>query len=158
MKDYSAEIQELASVEDYLANILPHIRRGALKRGVAAACKVVRDAAKARCPVSSGTLRDSLSYVVREYDESIVGVVGVRRGATAVVDGKTRDANQYGHLVEFGHVVKNFSGDTERIEANPFLRSAADETQLEQEAAILVSLSRDLRESKEADWWPPLAS
>jgi len=150
MKDYSAEIQELASVEDYLVNIVPQMRRGALKRGVAAACKVVRDAAKARCPVSTGTLRDSLSYVVREYDESIVGVVGVRRGATAVVKGKSRDADRYGHLVEFGHRVRNFSGDTERIDAQPFLRPAADETQEDQEAAILVSLSRDLRESREA--------
>jgi hypothetical protein len=99
--------------------------------------------------VDSGTLRASLSYVVREYDESIVGVVGVRHGATAVVKGKTRDANRYGHLVEFGHVVKNFSGDTERIGARSFLRSAADETRDDQEQAILVSLSADLRESNE---------
>lgn len=149
MRDYSAEIQELANVEDYLVNILPQLRRGALKRGVAAACKAVRNAAKARCPVSTGTLRDSISYAVREYDEAIVGVVGVRRGATAVVNGKTRDANRYGHLVEYGTVVKNFSGDTERIGARPFLRSAADETRDEQEVAILVSLSADLKASRE---------
>lgn len=151
MKDYSAEIQELASVEDYLVNILPQMRRGALKRGVRAACKVVRDAAKARCPVATGTLRDSLAFVVREYDDRIVGIVGVKKGAAAVVNGKPRDAARYGHLVEYGHVVKNYSGDTERIGATPFLRTAADETRDDQEAAILVSLSADLKESREAD-------
>lgn len=147
MRDYAAEIQELASVEDFLEHILPELRRGALKRGVAAACKVVRDAAKARCPVDSGTLRDSLSYVVRDYDTTIVGVVGVRRGAVAVVKGKERDAERYAHLVEFGHVVKNFSGDTERIGAVGFLRSAADETRDDQEAAILVELGAAVKQS-----------
>lgn len=150
MRDYSCEIQELASVEDFLENILPELRRSALKRGVAAACKVVRDAAKARCPVRTGTLKNSLSYVVRDYDTTIVGVVGVRRGGVAMVNGKGRDAERYGHLVEFGHKVKNFSGDTERIGAVGFLRGAADETRDDQEAAIIRELGAAVKDSQES--------
>ena len=152
MRDYSVKIQELGNLEDYLENISVLMRQKAVKRAVAAACKVVRNAAKLRCPVATGTLKKSIAYVVREYNDGqrIVGIVGVKRGASAIVNGKTRDAARYGHLVEFGYVVKNFSGDTDRIGASPFLRPAADETRDEQEMAIIVSLSADLKESKGA--------
>jgi hypothetical protein len=132
----SAEITEVFAIEDYLAQFNVAVRRDVVKNAIRAVCKVVRDGAKRRVPVKSGRLRTRLSYVVRDYQNAIVGVVGER-----VETGE----RAYGHLVEHGHQMQNFSGGYETVGAKPFLRPAVDETELEQEQAAIVSVSTDMK-------------
>lgn len=138
MATYSADIQEVGAVEDYLERVNVAFRREAVKRAVGAVCAVVRDAARERVPVDKGTLRSRMGYVVREYEGAIVGVVGEK------IEGREQ---AYGHIVEFGRTIQTSTGDRRRAFANPFFRRAIDETDLDQEAALIVSLSKDLPEA-----------
>ena len=132
----STDIHEVLEIEAYLERFHIAVRREVVKNAIRAVCKVVRDGARERVPVKSGRLRRRLSYVVREYEDAIVGVVGekVERGERA-----------YGHLVERGHQVRNFSGGYETVAAVPFFRRAIDETGVEQEAAAIASVTADMQ-------------
>ena len=144
MAEYSSRVEEIADVEAYLLRLEAMVRTKALKKAIGAACKVVRNRARELCPVDEGDLRKSISYVVRAYqdDTVIVGIVG-----PANVRGK-KNPGRYGRLVEYGHLMRNFSGGSESVGARPFLRPAADQTGLDQEAAMMSSLTASIKEAE----------
>ncbi len=139
----SVKITEVGDVEAYLLRMNALVRTKALKAAIAAGCKVVRDRAKELAPVGDGDLRRSISYVVREYQDGtvVVGVVGPKRGKAA----SGKDPGRYGRLVEYGHQVANRSGGKETVNAHPFLRPAADATEVDQEVAVIASLTQSMK-------------
>ena len=105
----------------------------------------VVDAAKARAPVESGDLRNSIGFTIKRYTKSkiLLGLVGPLRGYGT---GGREPAN-YAHNVEYGHRIAQ-GGKLDRVDGRkvqrgvfesagtlagyvaprPFLRPAWDET------------------------------
>ena len=86
-------------------------REAAFAALVIAAIPIV-EAAKAYCPVETGSLRQSLGSVIRKYQRGMlfIQLVGARRGFGV----KGREPANYAHLVENGH---NISRQTARSQA-----------------------------------------
>lgn len=118
-------------MEDVSKNLDKFIKEGlpqALEKGLRQACIVVQDAAKAKCPVDDGQLRQSISYKVNaEKGEGIVGTdveyapyVEYGTGIYATKGG--------GRTTEW--VYQDAKGDyhtTRGMRAQPFLIPAAEE-------------------------------
>ena len=106
-------IQQLTSAAETLVKALP----GAMLRSVS----IVEDTAKARAPVQTGALRDSITSDAEGTATHVTVEIGPR------VD--------YADDVEFGGL---------RRAANPFMRSAGDETEDQVIDALVAELNRAL--------------
>jgi HK97 gp10 family phage protein len=82
-------------------------------RALEKAAEMVRDEAKALCPVDTGSLQRSIRTFKREVGEVLCGF-GVSAGGY-VINPKTRRTVNYATFVEYG---------TSRLAAKPFLRPA----------------------------------
>ena len=115
------------------------LRAGALVRAARAAGKIVVADARPRitAPGYRGDkaglkpLRKSLTYVIRDYTDRVIVVIG-----TAWPEGA------HGHLVELGHIGKRKDGSTYHVPPHPFLRPAAEATRTAQGEAILAELRK----------------
>lgn len=111
------KITGLKEIADALRGLGPDIVRNALRSGVRAAAKLVKDDAAARVPVKTGMLKKSI-YIKQIREESGATqqtfFVGARSGK------KYRKRGQdayYWRFIEFG---------TAKLPARPFLRPAFD--------------------------------
>lgn len=131
----------LARLDELPVKIEANLARGGLR----AAAKPMLDAAKARVPELSGTLRDSIkisSAIRKSQGEILVRIVAGSRvsgGGRKGAKGEERGAF-YAHMVEFGtkaHTIKGpvkFAGQVfanikhPGAEGKPFMRPAFDTT------------------------------
>ena len=128
-------IVESDDAADRLLEVLPHeFRRTALRNAVKAGAMIVRDDARDRLPAPgypgdkdpTVSLAKTIIVRVKVYDNAVVAIVGPRYLGV-----------NHAHLVEFGHrlvkAIKTETGVTKVqigfVQAKPFLRPAADETQ-----------------------------
>lgn len=100
---------DTSALEARLDSLGKKLQGDVIISGAAAAAREFYDEAKARAPVSSGTLRDSI-YRVLSQDNTGDGK------ATYHVSWNKRTA-PHGHLIEYG---------TSRAPAHPFMRPAYD--------------------------------
>jgi len=96
-------------------------------RALEKAAEMVRDEAKALCPVDTGSLQRSIRTFKREVG-GVLCSVGVSAGGY-VVNPKTRRIVDYASFVEYG---------TSRMAARPFLRPAFATTK-----PLIVALARE---------------
>ena len=97
------------TVKSKIPNMLRQIKN-ATKRAVRAACKQIVADVKARVPIDSGALRQSISSKVDAVrGETVVyGVVGPRSKFVKVIKGKPRKPSHYAHLIEKGRFRRPF--------------------------------------------------
>lgn len=120
------------NLEGLMTTLPIEMRDKAAKSAARAAAGVVRNEARRRVPNRTGSLKRSMSVVVRDYGELTVAYAGpryLREGGP--------NAGNHGHLVEFGHKIK---GTQKRVPPRPFLRPAADSTKKQQERAAVGKL------------------
>ena len=110
----------MKGLQKFPANIQKNVMNGAIRAGAA----YVRDEAKKRVPVRSGTLKRSLTVrKVRVRDKNLV------KYKVVLTHGKgAKNDAYYGSMVEFG---------TSKLPAQPFMRPAA-----QQSAPKVVEASR----------------
>jgi HK97 gp10 family phage protein len=115
------EISGLSELADKLRTMGPDIARNALRGGVGAAARAIRDEAKATNPDDTGrTDRALYAKLIKEKSSNYQATyyVGVRSGQRE----RKHDRNAwYWRFVEFG---------TERLPARPFLRPAFEKLKL----------------------------
>lgn len=97
---------DMARLRQKLADIDRKLARKATRAGINEITKVVLADAKAGVPKRSGQLRKAMGRRIKSYrGETVVGIVGPRKGMAVSVGGVPVDASKYGHLVEFGRGV-----------------------------------------------------
>ena len=163
-------------VQHLLAQIPEELARRTLRRAVTAAAKPVLADMKARAPVGTGLLRESLGTAIRSYrrGRTAVAVLGPRIQFTGRVRKKLKgDAakakpSNYAHLVELGvrpHAVgrgsrilragrspgtklKQTGGQHPGSPARPFIRPAVDAMGLQ----ALEAMKMELADAIHAAW------
>ena len=150
------KISEDIDIDHMLRNVLFETRHNAIFQAVGAAMRVVVAEAKQRVPVGDPNikpelkaLKDTISHVVRKYQDGLltVGVVGPQWPAGA-----------HGDLVEKGHNVyrrgakgASLKGTksppltgSARVEGKFYLASAVDASQSKQDDAVIRVLQRHI--------------
>jgi len=133
MNNIKVKIEGLEQVKDRLKGLGPQISSKVLGRAVGSGARIIRNAARARVPVDTGVLRNSIySARIRELSspEQVTYFVGSRKG-------KRYQAKQadgwYFHMVEFGTV---------KMPAQPFMRPAFETYKNSAEEEIKKQLLR----------------
>ena len=151
-------IGELSAV---LQAIPREMRSKILAAAVGEAAKPVVIAAKrfAKRSERTGTLRDSIGHVVRnyEYNGRAVAIIGPINGHVVVrINGRSEKISpvKYAHLVEFGHhAVKPIKGtqrrkgtahDVKWVKAKPFMRPAVATTAAEVSRKLTEGIGRGI--------------
>ncbi|MDB6061563.1 MAG: hypothetical protein JWM78_1666 [Verrucomicrobiaceae bacterium] len=119
----------LAELEKALDEFPEKLQRNVLRGAIRAACKVIADEAKARVPVLTGTLRDTIRVSVRIVEGVVVGSVkaGSRVKGGSGKSGAGRGAF-YAQMVEFGtaaHFIHAAKGKALAIGAGFFAKTVA---------------------------------
>lgn len=105
-------------VREKLAGLPKRLKNSAIRKGVYAGAKVIRDEARARVPVDTGALRSTIvAQTNKTKGGEISASVGIRRKKFSRGARAGRSPRRYAHLVEFGTV---------RAGAQPFMRPAMD--------------------------------
>ena len=145
-KSVSIKVVSTAKTDSLLASLPIELREKQLVKAVTKAAKVVEKEATRLAPKpgypgdKAGKIALNTTIDVKKLilGEIVMAIVGPRYPMGA-----------HGHLVEFGHAKVLWGKRTsERVEAKPFLRPAADTTQAEQERAIVQTLKFTLK----AEW------
>lgn len=129
MSELVVKVDGLGEIKAKLEDLREEFRDKALHRGVAAAARLVRNAARARVPVRTGLLRNALRYG-KDRQASLPGKAVYNVFVSPKIQGPPRGKKQkrswafYWRFVEFG---------TSKMPARPFLRPAIAENR---EAAL----------------------
>lgn len=113
----------LNGIEEKLQQIGPKLARSHLKKALTESMKIIEVDAKARAPVDTGELRNSIKTVVTTNAKQDKGVakVGPTFSNEVLKKGSNKDQSQspgvYGLILEFGN---------KRQKAQPFLRPSFD--------------------------------
>lgn len=114
---------DTSGLEKVFANLDQNVKEHLARSGALAGAKVIRDEAKARAPVKTGTLRDAMYVAYAERDSD-------SKQKTYTVSWNSKKA-PHGHLIEKGFWLtkrgKHKKGSGERIKRIPgkaFLASA----------------------------------
>ena len=134
-------IVEKGKADQILGAMPIDVREKVLKSALRKAARVVIKEAKRLVPQGDPkhnpgnvSLKDTLKTVRRKY-----------KTADAEIVGPEYPQGAHGHLVEFGHEKVLWGLRTgERVKPKPFLRPAADNTEKQQQAAIIQHLRREL--------------
>ncbi len=118
-----------------LMEIDSRLRRKHLIAAVRAGARILRDEARARAPVRTGTLRKSIvARLTRRKDTSVeIAVTFSKKG-------------WYGRHVEMGHAIVRGGKVVGFASPRPFLRPAFDEKKGEAEQAVVQMLYQRLME------------
>jgi HK97 gp10 family phage protein len=95
----------------------------AVKAAVVASCKLIENAAKAMCPVDTGTLQDSISTTIDDSGKTIIGRVGPHTDYAAYVEFGTGIAGAGSPGAGEGPYNTSWPG----MPAQPYMRPALDE-------------------------------
>lgn len=139
----TVQIKGLRELAKALNELPDRVARNGLRVAVYAAAKVVRDEAKRRTPMATGTLRRA---VIMKHIPELSGrarqtfFVTVRHGKKYRNQGKKKNLSQdawYWRFVEFG---------TSKMPARPFLRSALEAKRHEAVYAMKERLAQRIEE------------
>ena len=115
-----------------MLNLMPEkSHRKAVRAGINAGSQVIVSEAKKKAKQfgESYALQKALTKkVFTDKKKNINGIVGADKNKPVEFNGKTRNAANYLHIVEFGHI----GPDGNYIEGNQFLSEAARTTQSKQ--------------------------
>lgn len=145
MSSIKVQITETAQLDALLAKVDIALRGKAMVSAMRESLDPMLQKTKDLVPVGgprvgkkSGKkhLRDSMTKVVRDYGERIVGLVGPRR-----------PEGSHAHLVEFGHDVKRGGKVVGRAPPYPFMRPAAEQTKSIQVSTFTASISKAAEEA-----------
>lgn len=131
------KVEGLEELNKALDGLEPKVGRKIIKKGINEGTKIVLKEMKDLVPVRTGTMRKSLGRKVKAYRKSqtVLGIVGPRKGFATEVDGRPYDPVNVAHLVENGH-----SG----TEGKPFVRPAWDNTQQRVKNAFVTIAKKDI--------------
>ena len=117
-----------ANIDEVIVRTLPE----AIAQGLQQACIIVADAAKEKCPVDDGQLRQSITFQVDT--KKLEGVIGSNVEYAPYVEVGTGIFSTKGNGRKTPWRYKDAKGDwhtTRGMKAQPFLEPAADETKQE---------------------------
>jgi HK97 gp10 family phage protein len=95
----------------------------AVKAAVFASCKLIEGAAKAMCPVDTGTLQASITTVIDDSGKTVIGRVGPHTHYAAYVEFGTGIAGSSSPGAGEGPYSMSWPG----MPAQPYMRPALDE-------------------------------
>lgn len=110
------------NLDKFIEKVLPQ----ALEQGLRQACIIVQDAAKVKCPVDDGQLRQSITYEI----EGTKGIIGTNVEYAPYVEYGTGIYATQGGGRTTPWVYKDAKGNfhtTRGMKAQPFLMPAAEE-------------------------------
>ena len=117
-----------ANIDEVIAHTLPE----AIAQGLQQACIIVADAAKEKCPVDDGQLRQSITFQVDK--KKLEGVIGSNVEYAPYVEVGTGIFSTKGNGRKTPWRYKDAKGDwhtTSGMKAQPFLEPAAEENKQE---------------------------
>ena len=113
MKSTRFTLTGVKEIDKKLKKIGPKISKKIVRKAMRPATKVVRDEAKANCPVDSGTLRQSIKVRAGKRSRQKIELLVTTSGTDNLFTGSA----YYGGMVEWG---------TAHQTAQPFMRPAYD--------------------------------
>lgn len=116
------------NIDEVIKQTLPE----AIVQGLRQACIIVADAAKEKCPVDDGQLRQSITFQVDE--KKLEGVIGSNVEYAPYVEVGTGIYSSKGNGRQTPWSYKDAKGDwhtTSGMKAQPFLEPAAEENRQE---------------------------
>ena len=141
-----------SDVQDFLKQFPIQLRLKVLSKGIRKGLIVVRNNAKPRIRESRETgtrekwskavkakradeiknLKNSIGYLLRQYDHVVYGVVGPRG-----------NAGSHGWIYEHGASIYLWGKRRYQLKGTPFLRPAADATLTQQREAVVGTLKKE---------------
>lgn len=132
----------LNGVDEKLTKLGPTIARNTLRKALRVASKLIEDDAKARAPVDTGDLRDSIKTTVTTSakKESATAIVGPTIDQSLIKNGRSTSQSPgvYGKFVELG---------TKSVHPQPFLRPAFDSKGEAAVEALIEEIWKGLEEA-----------